>query len=487
MATDTTAAAPSATPDDAPSHLKEPAPTRGRSAMWLPLVLVLVAALLRFSGLGYPDRIFFDETYYAPQGQEMIQRGVEEGFAVHPPVGKWLIGAGIAIFGYDAFGFRAASAAAGTLTVLFTYFAGVRLFRRRGVAALAAFFVAIDGLALTMSRIAMLDIFLSMFVMLGVWFLLKDRDIQWSGLPAGPPVPERPLPRRSHLWRWMAGIAFGLALSTKWSALLAIGGAGLFVGISELLWRRRLTGSMFRGWWRGAASALLTLAVVPLLIYVISYVGWFINYSDTRLGLEECADGSCNLSVPEIASRWWGEQQQIAYFHRTLEAEHPYRSLPTTWPYLGRPVAYYYEACDDEKLAAGECVTEQGNVEEILGIGNPAIWWLGLFALPLAGWFSARGDWRALTILGFYAIQYVPWLVVPRPNFLFYMTPVVPFLCLAVAFALWRVSSHPFLRWVPAAATVTAVAAFLFWYPLWTAIEMPLESWQLRIWFDTWI
>ena len=60
----------------------------------------------------------------------------------------------------------AASAVAGTLLVLFTYYIGLRLFRRRGVAALGAFFVAIDGLALTMSRIAMLDIFLAMFVAL---------------------------------------------------------------------------------------------------------------------------------------------------------------------------------------------------------------------------------------------------------------------------------------------------------------------------------
>ena len=487
MATDTTAPAPPAAATQPPAAPDSAPPRRRRAAVWLPLVLVIVAAVLRFYGLGYPDRIYFDETYYAPQGQEMIQRGVEEGFAVHPPVGKWLIGAGIAMFGYDAFGFRAASAAAGTLTVLFTYLTGLRLFRRRGVAGLAAFFVAIDGLALTMSRIAMLDIFLSMFVMLGLWFLLMDRDAQWSDLPPGPADSDRPLPRRSHRWRWAAGVAMGLAVATKWSALLPIGAAGLFVLISELLWRRRLTGTWFRGWWRGALSAFLTLAVVPLLVYLVSYVGWFANYSDTRLGLERCPDTPCSVSTVEIAREWWGEQRQIAWFHRTLEAEHPYRSRPTTWPYLGRPVAYYYESCDDAKLAAGECVTEQGNVEEILGIGNPAIWWLGLLALPLAGWYSARGDWRALFILGFYAVQYVPWLTIPRPNFLFYMTPVVPFLCLAVAFGLWRVSAHPFVRWVPAAAAALAVGAFVFWFPVWTAIEMPSESWQLRMWFSSWI
>src|SRR5687768_16701089 len=99
MATDTTAAAEAAESGE----VAETGVARTRlpmAALLIPLVLLLVAGSLRFAGLEYPDRIYFDETYYAPQGREMIQRGVEEGFAVHPPVGKWLIGAGIAIFGY---------------------------------------------------------------------------------------------------------------------------------------------------------------------------------------------------------------------------------------------------------------------------------------------------------------------------------------------------------------------------------------------------
>jgi dolichyl-phosphate-mannose--protein O-mannosyl transferase len=499
MATDTTAAAPAPAADPAPA---EPTTSRGRprGGWLLPLVLLLLAGTLRFYGLGYPERIYFDETYYAPQGREMITRGVEEGFAVHPPVGKWLIGAGIAVFGYECdsppagtwfggcYGFRAAPALAGTLLVLVTYFIGLRLFRRRGVAALAAFFVAIDGLALTMSRISMLDIFLALFVALGVWFLLIDRDKMWADLPLLPPEPGRPLPRRSHGWRWVAGLAFGLALATKWSALPALGGAGLFVLVSELLWRRRLTGSLWTGWWRIVVSGLLTLVMVPLFVYVLSYVSWFGNYSDTRLGLEDCPDGVCRLSTVDIADKWLGEQRAIATFHFNLEAEHPYRSRPVTWTYLGRPVAYYYENCTDEKLADSECVTEQGSVEEILGIGNPAIWWLGLGAFLLAGWYAiTRRAWVPATILGFYLVQYVPWLFIARPNFLFYLTPAVPFLCLALAYTVWRLSANTFLRWVPIAVACLAVAAFVFWYPVWTGMEMPLETWQLRMWAPSWI
>ena len=490
MATDTTVTAEAPAPHGDPAGPERT--TRLPMGVLVPVVLLLVAATLRFYGLGYPTRIFFDETYYAPQGREMLIAGVEEGFAVHPPVGKWMIAAGIDAFGYDSFGFRAGAAAAGTVVVMLTYLVGLRLFRRRGVAALAALFVAIDGLALTMSRIAMLDIFLAMFVMAGVLFLLLDRDMMWRGLTV-PAEPGGPLPRRPHLWRWLAGLAFGLALATKWSALLAIGGAGLFVGINEILWRRAIAGSVgvrafWQRWWRPVISALATLVVVPVVVYVLSYAGWFANFESTRLGIDQCPNGVCTISSVEIVKEWWGEQRQIAHFHRTLEAEHPYRSAPSTWPYLGRPVAYYYESCNDDKLAKGECVTEQGHVEEILGVGNPAIWWLGLPAFAITLFFGAwKRDWRALTILGFYAVQYVPWLFIPRPNFLFYLTPAVPFLCLSLTYAVWRLGHNTFLRWLPGAVALVAVVAFLFWYPLWTGIEMPLSSWQLRIWMRSWI
>ncbi len=457
----------------------------------MPLVLLAVAATLRFYRLGYPDRIYFDETYYAPQGQEYLDRGVEKGFAVHPPVGKWLIASGIAAFGYDAFGWRAAAALAGTVTVVMTYLIGVRLFRRRGVAALAAFLLTVDGLAFTMSRIAMLDVFLALFVTVGVWLVLVDRDTLWAGSdgPRGaPPAGGRPPPRRPRRWRWLAGVAFGLALATKWSALLAIAGAGVFLVVSELAWRRRLTGSPWRAWPRAVGSGLAALVAVPLLVYLASYAGWFANFSETRLGQRECTDGVCDVSAPQVLGVWWREQREIASFHGNLEAEHPYRSLPTTWPLLLRPVAYYYESCNDEKLAKDECVTQQGNVEEILGIGNPAVWWGALVAVPLAGWWAVRRrDWRAATVLGLWLVQYLPWLAVSRPNFLFYMTPVVPFLCLTLAYVAGRLGDREPTRWLPATIAGLAVVGFLFWYPVWVGIEMPTESWKLRMWFGSWI
>jgi dolichyl-phosphate-mannose--protein O-mannosyl transferase len=517
MATDLETAAT----DDAPSvpaprspRADGDPPRRSRAALLLPVVLLLVAGTVRFTGLGHPQRTYFDEVYYAHDAEQYLTRGVEEGFVVHPPVGKWLIAAGIALLGdvddrgrplpiqdddeellpvaQDAASWRFASAVAGTLNVLVLYLAGVRLFRRRGIAALGALLLAVDGLAFTMSRIAMLDVFLSLFITTGFWLLLVDRDQQWAGTRTAAAVVAGggALPRRPHPYRWLAGVAFGLALGTKWSALLAIAAAGVFVLVSELTWRQELTGRALVRPLRIVASGLATLVAVPLLVYVLSYAGWFASYEGTRPGAEDCPGGDCaGVSVVEMGRGWLDEQEAIARFHGSLQAEHPYRASPWTWFLMTRPVAYYFESCDDPaNPPANGCVTAQGNVEEILGIGNPLVWWLALLAHPVLIYFAVwRRDWRAGAILGFLLAQTLPWFVAVRPIFLFYMTPAVPFLCLSLAYACGRAATRESTRWVPAVVAIATVAAFLFFLPVLTGAEIPRASWDLRIWIPSWV
>ena len=507
-----------------------------RALVWailLPVVLTSVAGALRFYRLAVPERCYFDETYYYYDARDYLANGVERDFAVHPPVGKWLIGVGLAAFGVpegspldvaveddpggctvdedeepnpaarareaaESFARRVVAAVFGTATVLVTYFAGVRLFRRRGVAALAALLLAIDGLALTMSRIAMLDVFLAFFVVLGFHCLLIDRDRLWEGAPSRPPsrprfsddgavAPPAALPRRNRTYRWLAGVSFGLALATKWSAILAIGAAGLFLLVSELVWRYRWTRRPLRRIVPALAGAFLALVTVPAVVYVASYAGWFANIESTRKA-DVCAEGACDdpvSTVARIGDGWWDEQGEIYRFHRGLEAEHPYRASAWGWLVLARPVAYYYESCSEEAAEEGTCDVAQGNVAEILGIGNPAIWWLALLAWPVLLWCAwGLRDWAAAAIGGFLALQYVPWLLSPRPVFLFYMTPVVPFLCLGLGYVALRAMGTRTLRWAPATIVVLAVAAFLFWYPLLVGLELPRAAWDARIWVN---
>jgi dolichyl-phosphate-mannose--protein O-mannosyl transferase len=74
----------------------------------IPLLLVLLAGGLRLARLDEPGRLQFDEVYYVGDAQDYLRQGVEEVRPAHPPVGKWLIAAGILVAGDDPFGWRVA-------------------------------------------------------------------------------------------------------------------------------------------------------------------------------------------------------------------------------------------------------------------------------------------------------------------------------------------------------------------------------------------
>ena len=463
------------------------------------VALFVGAAVLLFSELGEPSRIYFDETYYVDDARGYLEHGVEPSFAVHPPVGKWIIAGSMSVFGDDAFGWRAAGALAGSLTVVLIFHIGVRLFRRTGPPALAALLVLTDGLFFTQARIAMLDIYLTLFVTLGVYLLLIDRDRTAPRDPVAVPAggasddlgeqlvllqrraveaepPRKTMFRRRHPFRWLAGIAFGLAIATKWSALLALGAAGLLLIGWELLWRRRTTGRWMADWRVAVASVAVSLVLIPTAVYLASYVPWLVNYEHTTEGDDDCpgaaeGDGVCAVGPFARLAGLWRYHDAVLDFHLNLEATHNYRAPAYTWPILARPVVYYWEKCSEERAnrvpqtdeETGEvtipepCVVEQGEAGEILSVGNPTLWWGFLGALPLLAAGVVRRDRRAVVIALFWGAMFLPWLLISRASFLFYMTPVVGFLALGVAYAVTYLDEgHPLLH--PALGTLAGAA-----------------------------
>ena len=178
--------------------------TRARLREIAPISLITTFALiLRLWRLNLPKGYVFDEVYYAKNANSLIRNGVElnaQGqaeFIVHPPLGKWLIGIGIKIFGNDEFGWRVSAAVIGTLSVVLIYLITKELFKSVFLSNIAAALMAFDGLALVMSRVALLDIFLMFFILLAFYFLIKNS-------------------------LWLSGVAIGLAAATKWSAIFLI-------------------------------------------------------------------------------------------------------------------------------------------------------------------------------------------------------------------------------------------------------------------------
>ncbi|HVL04006.1 MAG TPA: phospholipid carrier-dependent glycosyltransferase [Acidimicrobiales bacterium] len=439
------------------------------------MALVVLAASLRFVGLTTPPRLYFDEVYYANDARSMLETGVEVERPSHPPLGKWLIAVGIAVVGFEPVGWRVASAAAGTLTVLVTYLAASRLFRRWWPAALAALLVAVDGLAVTMSRIAMLDVFLGLFVITGFWLVLMAVDRRQG--------PDR---RGSAPMLALAGVAFGLGLATKWPAALALLAALAVVLVS---WFRQARRDRAGGWElaRAGGLAAVCLLVVPAAVYVLSYIGWFTNYAASDAGRDRCPRGGCDVSMAERTRVWWDEQLELIDYHRRLPTSHPYRSSAATWPLMTRPVLYYFERCPTDDAAAGACAVDVGNRAKILGLGNPVLWWTALLAYPVLAWSAVvRRRRSAAVVLVFLLGQYLPWLLTGKDGYFFYATPLVPFVAMSVAYLVSRAVAFPRLRWVPAVIAVLALVAFVYFIPIWSGVELPKPVVDARLWLGSW-
>ncbi|HZG03907.1 MAG TPA: phospholipid carrier-dependent glycosyltransferase [Streptomyces sp.] len=518
----------------------------GRWAGWGgPLLVALFAGLLRFWNLGSPHAVIFDETYYAKDAWSLYKLGYEgtwpdgandtilrdpaaaplgdaASYVVHPPAGKWVIAAGEALFGLTPFGWRFMVAVLGTLSVLMLCRIGRRLFRSTALGCLAGALLAVDGLHLVMSRTALLDLVLMFFVLAAFGCLLADRDRARARLAAALPPDGRPDPGvgdRLALgwrpWRIAAGACLGLACATKWSGLYVLAAFGLLT----LLWdvaSRRAAGarhpyrSALR---RDAGPALLSLVPVAGAVYLVSWAGWFASrdgyfrtWAENRRGLSPEAlpvpFTDWRVPLPRFDMTWvpaplrslWHYETEVYTFHVGLTSEHPYQSHPWSWLVAARPVSYFYES--PERGEHG-CAADGGCAREVLALGTPLLWWAACFALLycLYRW-ALRRDWRAGAVLCGVAAGYLPWfLYQERTIFYFYAVVFVPFLCLALTMAIGAVLGPPGSperrRAVGAVAAGVLVLLivwnFIYFYPLYTGIQIPKDAWQARMWLDTWV
>jgi dolichyl-phosphate-mannose-protein mannosyltransferase len=468
-------------------------------AVLLILAVTLAAGALRLWRLGEPPRKVFDEVYYASDGclyagHPFRECGLEddgERSWVHPPLGKALIALGIDGFGNRALGWRVAAAVAGTATVALIGILAYLLFRRAVWAGMASLLLATESLHFVQSRISMLDVFLAFFVVLGFVLLVADRrraeppyrdvrqqqgrvplDEDWDEDAEVSTAPARlggvrPL-------RLLAGGAFGGAMAVKWSGALALVAALILSGawaVSSLRAGREAGASadrLRRAFWADTAGLVLGLVIVPAVVYLAAWLPWLSDHG---------------WSLPE----WWRHHLAMGHYHLGLDTVdergqpiHPYMSRAWTWFLLLRPVAYYWQG--DPRCCA-----------EILGIGNPLLFWGALVVIPylaLAWW--RRRDWRAGAALAPILAQYLPWLAVTRPLFLFYLTPVTPFLALGTAYVLRDlVAAAVGRRWVAvsaaAAVVVISVGVFAFFWPVLTGDHLAKGAWDRRIWLDGWV
>ena len=505
-----------------------PAWVTGWRSWLLPAAMTVLGAGLRWPSLGRPNTLVFDETYYAKDAYALLTHGVEwqwkdkvdplviaahgnedkinklfadsASYVVHPPAGKWVIALGEQLFGMTPFGWRFMPALLGTLLILVVSRAALRLTHSAVVAALTGFFLALDGMAIVLSRTAILDGILTFWIMCAAALVLIDRDRVRSRLAerlrrapdAAALVREWRHGLRPHLGPrpalWLAGVCLGLALGTKWSALWQMALFALLCAMASVR-TRRLVGipTPWRSSLRSEPGVLaVTFLLVPLAVYAATWVGWFITPGGYNRDWAATAvsTGAMGL-VPPVLRSWLHHHSMIWSFHVHLTQGHGYKANAWSWPVMGRPTSFWYSS--DKTCAESKCAAE------VLALGNPIIWWAGLLALVHQAWqWLATRDWRAGVIVIGWLSGWMPWLLFQqRTIFAFYAVIMMPFTCMALARSTVRLldsgGSRTARIMLVTAITCGAVAITWFFLPVWTGQPMSYWQWTLRMWFTTWV
>jgi dolichyl-phosphate-mannose--protein O-mannosyl transferase len=478
------------------------------------LFVLAIASATRLWNLGFPQKLVFDETYYVKDALSLAREGHEKNwpeganavfesgdvysyladpaFVVHPPFGKWLIASGMWLFGPDnAAGWRISTALLGIATVALLMLVAYGLFRSTKLALAAGFLLAIDGMAITMSRTALLDAPLTFFLLLGFLFFLIDN--KQSRLRIGYAIQQG---RTTLLWfrPWLvlAGVALGAASAIKWSGLYLLAAIGLYVVFSELVLRRD---SGEKSWARSGLLAqgvisFLNLVPVGLATYLTSWLGWMNSSGGySRTWSEDNSLPGIFGFFPNWAQSLWNYHEVIYSFHVNLSEDHSYQSHPITWLLGLRPTAFFYET-----FSAGQMGCESETCSSaITALGNPLIWVFATAALLylVYRYLKTRERVIGLVLLGVGAL-YLPWLLIPeRTVFQFYAVSFLPWMILGLVLVmqiLYRaISNTKLAKALVIGFFVLATLVSIFFLPVNIGLVVPFEQWQLRMWLPSWI
>jgi dolichyl-phosphate-mannose-protein mannosyltransferase len=532
---------------------------------WVGAVSVgLLALFLRLWKLGSPREFLFDETYYAKDAWSLLHFGHAREYvngkeanasilagnvddlwkdkasmAVHPDVGKWLIGLGEKVFGMDPFGWRVASAVAGALMIVVM----VRLVRRMTgstfLGVVAGLLLCFDGMQFVLSRLALLDIFVAMFLLMAVHCHVADRDWSRARLATRYDVQTGRLSGsgvRTALWRpWLvaAGVCWGLACGTKWEAVYPMAAFGLLTFFWSVGARRSfgVRGALLRSVVTDGIPAFVSVVLVGLLVYVATWTGWLAHAGQyeqdlsssqyTRYTGQGHCDGKTYISEnPDDKATWptakerdasglgevtqslrslWYYHQDVYTFHTHFLncSTHPYMSKPSGWLILNRPVG----VDADTKIQPGSqgCDAPAGSdcLRVITLLGTPVLWWGGCLAVIAAAamWVGTR-DWRyGVAVVGTLS-TWLPWLQYDdRPIFIFYAIITLPFMVMALTLLMGTLlgrSTEPTPRRtvgviVSGTFFVLVLLNFAWFWPVYTDQLLTHREWLDRIWFSRWI
>lgn len=439
---------------------RSPKPSSSRLFAWRTWLIMgtieILSFCVRWIGYGRYPGLIYDEYYYVPAADILLGRhspvhvrhavpGIDPNLLSHPPLAKELIALCILWFGNHPWAWRLPGEVLGTLVPIGVFLIARALFNSELTGYIAALLSAVDGLMITISRVALPDSTAFPLVivnMLGLWLLMtRMRNGQ-----------------QTKSWVWILwGVSLGLGLAAKWIGAQTILASWLF-----LLANRKWIGSVKR--W-----ILLGLSVtwIPLIAYFFTYFYAF-------------GSGFHQSWLPRNVFLAFGKLQYLMFKAMwSLTFYHPWSSNAWSWMLLPRPTAFLI-------------ISRAGHLIRVMAFSDPLVIWLGFISLVVGtwrlGWIQKQHWWAWIYLDIWWLAFYGTWLLTPRSKFTYYLLSAMPAFIIAAS-ALWmhlwthRQKAARVLAWIGAAAVVLSS---LYLMPLWVGFPTPTGFYHHWVWSPSW-
>lgn len=450
--------------------------------VWL---LSFLAFLTRLWQVGSPPAIVFDEVYFRAFASNYLSGNYF--FDIHPPFAKLLFAGIASLFGLSAEQIVSGEASS-VLLRIFPAIAGASLIplvyviiRQLGLGRRFAFLggslLLFDNAFLVESRFVLMDSTLLLVGLGAISIFLKLRKHE-----------------NKNRWAWVLilGLLLGVLVSIKWTGIA-------IVALLAIAWT--IDASLKHP--NKKRKTILEALSVIVLIFTVYIGGFWVHFSLLSRSGEGDVFMSRNFQSTLIGSQFYNENKQITFIDKFLELNgqmynaqnslknttHPYSSRWYSWPIMFRPV-YFWQSD----------IKADGSQAHIYLLGNPIVWWLGLIGMIGAfGLLSVKPSWLGkktklfVFLLGGYVINFVPFMFIDRPMFLYHYLFALIFSLLAACVLLdvifdGLVSKRQkklteYIYWGIIAAVF---GAFLFFLPLSYGWYLSPDGLLWHMWLPSW-
>ncbi len=382
-------------------------------------IILFLAMLLRLPFIAHPDHTQFDEVIYTSYTLHMIA-GLPY-FDIHPPLAK-IVFAAIAgaqtpfvtktitmdfaqPFGdFPYIAIRTFIAYMGILLPLIVYYIGRLLGYKPRVAMLPALFVVFDSALVIYSRVILPDMLL----------LVCNFTAFMTALAATKVKNEK----HARYLIVGSGIALGLALSIKWTAL----------GILLTMWALFIATRRFK--------EIFITGAIAALVYIAVFVSFFMYFPQG--GFADSPTSSLDRpwvheikfpntrSLPDVLRALPAYHQAMLYAGKDPDVLKETMSAPNplSWPVAKSALIFWFD---------------QNNT--IVLMGNSVLWVLVFFVFLFdLGWTAAMYKTihklpiakDELILLAGYAFNYLPFFLIHRPMYVYHYFTALLFLFLLV-------------------------------------------------------